>query len=92
MQVRRIGQPEPRLHPRGGRQFGAGPIGPQQRDLAARLRLARGAELARRTGPFLEDTGRPQRGEMAQPGRAQQHLAHHRGVEHAGIEDDLHSR
>ena len=59
-------------------------------DLAARLRLAAGAELARGARPFLEDAVGPERGEEAGPCHGQQDLAQDRRVEHAGVEDDLH--
>ena len=67
------------------REGGAG-----KRDLAARLRLGPGAELA--VARAHSSRMRSDQSGVKRPARAhgQQDLAQHRRVEHAGVEDDLH--
>ena len=92
VQVGGIGQPEPRLERRREADLGLGPGGAHLRDLAPGLHLAHGAELAGGERPFLEDPLGPERLVDTLRRDPQQHLPHHRGIEHAGVEQDLHSR
>ena len=63
----------------------------QQRDLAPRHRLGALRQPPRRPRPFLEDARRPDRREAARRRRAEQHLAHHRREQHAGVERHPHA-
>jgi hypothetical protein len=51
-----------------------------------------GAQLERRRAPIPRGCAPTRAAVKAPPRHAQQHLAHHRGIEHAGVEQDLHSR
>ena len=62
----------------------------QNRDLAPRHQLLPRPEPRRRARPFLEHARAPERHEEPGPGHAQQHLAQHRRIKHAGIEENAH--
>ena len=72
--------------------FGPWPIGAQQCDFAACLGFPLCAQLDGCARPFLQYPRRPQGLKCALSRHPQYHFAHDRGVENAGVNQDLHRR
>ena len=88
--VVRVRQRQPRHQVLVHRHLRLRPGRAQERDLPPRHRLGPLRQPPRRPRPFLEDPRRPDRLEPARRRRAEQHLAHHRREQHAGVEQHPH--